>query len=226
MLVVVLPDPEGEYRHRHDVLPAVIVGDGRPAHPRRRLGTRASRSSDRRSPPTDRSRSRGGRSTTKLRSGGGPPVAGFDPRGPRRRARADEPGAGHRRPGVLARRADLDGSSLADAHGIARRVRRLDPGAHPPWRRQVAAHRRPLRRRVRAGSGRPADCAVVQHVARCAERADRRRVGDAAGGSRTARHPPVHEWFDERAEGRDDPRSRPVGEHRRDRRGGRDSARR
>ena len=51
--------------------------------------------------------------------------------------------------------------------------------------------------------------------ARRAERAERRRTRTPTARSRPARDPAVHERVDERAEGRDDPRSRPVGEPRR-----------
>ena len=44
---------------------------------------------------------------------------------------------------------------------------------------------------------------------------DRRPAGDPGARSRAARHPAVHERVDERAEGRDDPRPRAVGQRRR-----------
>ena len=226
MLVVALPWPSGEYRREVRACPpasrrrstassaAADTGHGR--HLRRIVGG-ADRSGHRFVAADPR---RGSRRRRRAAGAGLIPGDHVAVLGPTSRALITAVR------GVLAGRADVDGAAAADAHGLARRVHRLDPRPHPPRRRQAAARRRPVRRRLRAGPGRSAHGVAVERVARGAKRADRRRLRGAAAGSRTARHPAVHERIDERAEGRDDPRSRPVGEHRRDRRGRWTSARR
>ena len=129
------------------------------------------------------------------------------PRRPRRHPRTDQPRPDDDRPRLLDGRHRLDGAAAADAHGLAGGVRRVDPGPHPPRRRQARADRRPCwprsTRRRPATRRSPRWAAVLPGRPR---RAVRRAPGGAGARSRAARDPAVHERVDERAEGRDDPR--------------------
>ena len=130
-------------------------------------------------------------------------------RGSRRPARTDQPVIDHRRAGLLAGRVDVDGAPATDAHGLTRGVHRIDT-ARSGMGTPSCSSSTISRQRLYAGRRRSTDGVAGGDPARSSERAIRRCLGVAAGGSRSAGHPPVHERVDERAEGRHDPRPRPC----------------
>ncbi len=154
------------------------------------------------------------------------PGQGTRARRSRGHPRPDQPGADDDRPRLLDGRPGLDGPAAADADGVPRLVHREHPIAHPPRRREAGVDRRPARRLLRRRRRRSADRTDAFGDPRRAERARRGRARTPVTRSGTPRHPAVHQRVDERAEGRDDPRSRAQRQHRRVLRSGRTRPRR
>ena len=80
---------------------------------------------------------------------------------------------------------------------------------------KLRADRRAARRVLRADCRRSADRADGRGPARVADRAERRAAGDPGARPRATGDPAVHQRIDQRAEGRDDPRSGAGRQHRR-----------